>query len=85
MNTSDLKQISALEKITLATSALPGRMERPGRSMKRPPRRIPGRFGGENAGGQGCHVMSRTAGGEKLPDEPGELQALRELRVNPVA
>jgi REP element-mobilizing transposase RayT len=78
MKTSDLKELSPLEKIILPTSALPGRMERLGRSMKRAPRLILGQFGGENAGGQAYHVMSRTAGGDKLFGEV-EKEAFRRL------
>jgi REP element-mobilizing transposase RayT len=46
--------------------------------MKRGRRRILGQFGGENAGGQAYHVMSRTAGGEKLFGEV-EKEAFRRL------
>ena len=66
MKTNELKELAALEKVTLPTAAMPGRMGSLGRSMKRPPRRILGQFGGEHAGGQAYHVMSRTAGGAKL-------------------
>ena len=66
MNASDLKELSPLDEITLPTAPTPGRMEVIGRSMKRPPRRLLGQFGGEHAGGQAYHVMSRTAGGAKL-------------------
>jgi REP element-mobilizing transposase RayT len=78
MKTNDLKELSPLEKATLPTAAMPGRMNSLGRSMKRPPRRILGQFGGENAGGQAYHVMSRTAGGEKLFGEV-EKEAFRRL------
>ena len=78
MKTNDLKELSPLEKTTLPTAAMPGRMGSLGRSMKRPPRRILGQFGGENAGGQAYHVMSRTAGGEKLFGEV-EKEAFRRL------
>jgi REP element-mobilizing transposase RayT len=61
-----LKELSPLDEITLPTAPTPGRMEVIGRSMKRPPRRLLGQFGGEHAGGQAYHVMSRTAGGAKL-------------------
>ena len=73
-----MKELSPLEKATLPTAAMPGRMNSLGRSMKRPPRRILGQFGGENAGGQAYHVMSRTAGGEKLFGEV-EKEAFRRL------
>ena len=66
MKTNDLKELAPLEKVTLPTAAMPGRMNSLGRSMKRAPRRILGQFGGENAGGQAYHVMSRTAGGEMV-------------------
>jgi REP element-mobilizing transposase RayT len=46
--------------------------------MKRGRRRILGQFGGENSGGQAYHVMSRTAGGEKLFGEV-EKEAFRRL------
>jgi putative transposase len=78
MKTNDLKELSPLEKATLPTAAMPGRMGSLGRSMKRPPRRILGQFGGENAGGQAYHVMSRTAGGEMLFGEV-EKEAFRRL------
>ncbi len=78
MKTNDLMELSPLEKATLPTAAMPGRMESLGRSMKRPPRRILGQFGGENSGGQAYHVMSRTAGGEKLFGEV-EKEAFRRL------
>ncbi len=78
MKTSDLKELTPLDKITLPTAPTAGRMEALGRSMKRPPRRILGQFGGENAGGQAYHVMSRTAGGEKLFGEV-EKEAFRRL------
>ena len=78
MKSNDLKELSPLEKATLPTAAMPGRMGSLGRSMKRPPRRILGQFGGENAGGQAYHVMSRTAGGEKLFGEV-EKEAFRRL------
>jgi putative transposase len=78
MNTSDLKELLPLGKATLPTAAMPGRMASLGRRMKRPPRRILGQFGGGNAGGQAYHVMSRTAGGEKLFGEV-EKEALRRL------
>ena len=78
MKTSDLKELSPLDKITLPTTPAAGRMEALGRSMKRPPRRILGQFGGENAGGQAYHVISRTAGGEKLFGEV-EKEAFRRL------
>jgi hypothetical protein len=47
MKTNDLKELSPLEKVTLPTAAMPGRMDSLGRSMKRAPRRILGQFGGE--------------------------------------
>ncbi len=78
MKTSDLSDLQPLDKITLPTSPMPGRMETLGRSKKRAPRRILGQFGGENAGGQAYHVMSRTAGGEKLFGEV-EKEAFRRL------
>jgi REP element-mobilizing transposase RayT len=78
MKSNDLKELSPLEKATLPTAAMPGRMGSLGRSMKRPPRRILGQFGGKNAGGQAYHVMSRTAGGEKLFGEI-EKEAFRRL------
>jgi REP element-mobilizing transposase RayT len=78
MKTNDLKELSPLEKATLPTAAMPGRMCSLGRKMKRPPRRILGQFGGENAGGQAYHVMSRTAGGEMLFGEV-EKEAFRRL------
>jgi REP element-mobilizing transposase RayT len=78
MKTNDLRELSPLEKATLPTAAMPGRMNSLGRSMKRPPRRILGQFGGENAGGQAYHVMSRTAGGEMLFGEV-EKEAFRRL------
>ena len=78
MKTSDLKPLSPLDRITLPTGAMSGRMERLGRSLKRAPRRILGQFGGEHAGGQAYHVMSRTAGGEKLFGEV-EKEAFRRL------
>lgn len=78
MKTSDLKDLDPLEKITLPTASTPGRMERLGRSMRRAPRRILGQFGGENAGGQSYHVMSRTAGGEMLFGDV-EKEAFRRL------
>jgi putative transposase len=78
MKTSDLKEISPLDRIMLPTGSLPGRMEALGRSMKRAPRRILGQFGGEHAGGQAYHVMSRTAGGQKLFGEV-EKEAFRRL------
>ena len=78
MKANDLKELSPLEKATLPTAAMPGRMGSLGRSMKRPPRRILGQFGGELAGGQAYHVMSRTAGGEKLFGEV-EKEAFRRL------
>jgi REP element-mobilizing transposase RayT len=53
-------------------------METLGRAMRRAPRRILGQFGGENAGGQAYHVMSRTAGGEKLFGDT-EKEAFRRL------
>ncbi len=53
-------------------------MESLGRKMKRGRRRILGQFGGENSGGQAYHVMSRTAGGEKLFGEV-EKEAFRRL------
>jgi REP element-mobilizing transposase RayT len=46
--------------------------------VKRAPRRILGQFGGEHAGGQAYHVMSRSAGGEKLFGEV-EKEAFRRL------
>jgi putative transposase len=78
MKTNDLKELSPLEKATLPTAAMPGRMASLGRKMKRPPRRILGQFGGENAGGQAYHVMSRTAGGEMVFGEV-EKEAFRRL------
>jgi REP element-mobilizing transposase RayT len=78
MKANDLKELSPLEKATLPTAAMPGRMGRLGRPMKRPPRRILGQFGGEHSGGQAYHVMSRTAGGEKLFGEVGK-EAFRQL------
>ena len=78
MKTSDLKELSPLDRITLPTAPTPGRMERLGRKMKRGRRRILGQFGGENSGGQAYHVMSRTAGGEKLFGEV-EKEAFRRL------
>ncbi len=78
MKISDLKELTPLDKITVPTAPTAGRMEGLGRSMKRPPRRILGQFGGENAGGQAYHVMSRTAGGEKLFGEV-EKEAFRRL------
>ena len=78
MKTNDLRELSPLEKATLPTAAMPGRMCSLGRKMKRPPRRILGQFGGENAGGQAYHVMSRTAGGEMLFGEV-EKEAFRRL------
>ena len=78
MKTNDLKDLSPLEKVTLPTAAMPGRMDSLGRSMKRAPRRILGQFGGENAGGQAYHVMSRTAGGEMVFGEV-EKEAFRRL------
>jgi hypothetical protein len=78
MKTNDLKELSPLEKVTLPTAAMPGRMDSLGRSMKRAPRRILGQFGGENAGGQAYHVMSRTAGGEMVFGEV-EKEAFRWL------
>jgi len=59
--------------------AMPGRMGGFGRSMKRAPRRIPGQFGGENAGGQACHVMCRTAGGEMVFVDDTGKDAFRRL------
>jgi REP element-mobilizing transposase RayT len=53
-------------------------MDSLGRSMKRAPRRILGQFGGENAGGQAYHVMSRTAGGEMVFGDT-EKEAFRRL------
>jgi REP element-mobilizing transposase RayT len=78
MKTNDLKELSPLEKVTLPTAAMPGRMDSLGRSMKRAPRRILGQFGGENAGGQAYHVMSRTAGGEMVFGDT-EKEAFRRL------
>jgi len=78
MKTNDLKEPSPLEKVTLPTAAMPGRMDSLGRSMKRAPRRILGQFGGENAGGQAYHVMSRTAGGEMVFGDV-EKEAFRRL------
>jgi REP element-mobilizing transposase RayT len=78
MKTNDLKELSPLEKVTLPTAAMPGRMDSLGRSMKRAPRRILGQFGGENAGGQAYHVMSRTAGGEMVLGDT-EKEAFRRL------
>jgi REP element-mobilizing transposase RayT len=66
MNSNSLPVLAPLDKVTLPTAAMPGRMGSLGRSMKRPPRRLLGQFGGEHAGGQAYHVMSRTAGGAKL-------------------
>ena len=78
MKTNDLKEPYPLEKVTLPTAAMPGRMDSLGRSMKRAPQRILGQFGGENAGGQAYHVMSRTAGGEMVFGEV-EKEAFRRL------
>jgi putative transposase len=78
MKASDLKELTSLDKITLPTAPTPGRMESLGRVMRRAPRRILGQFGGENAGGQAYHVMSRTAGGEKLFGD-SEKEAFRRL------
>ncbi len=78
MKTNELKELSPLEKVILPTAAMPGRMCSLGRPMKRPPRRILGQFGGDNAGGQAYHVMSRTAGGDKLFGEV-EKEAFRRL------
>jgi REP element-mobilizing transposase RayT len=81
MNISDLPILSSLDpldQITLPTSPTPGRMENLGRKMKRGRRRILGQFGGENSGGQAYHVMSRTAGGEKLFGDV-EKEAFRRL------
>jgi putative transposase len=78
MKTSDLPVLDPLDRITLPTSPTPGRMESLGRKMKRGRRRILGQFGGENSGGQAYHVMSRTAGGEKLFGEV-EKEAFRRL------
>jgi REP element-mobilizing transposase RayT len=78
MKTSDLTVLDPLERITLPTSPTPGRMETLGRKMKRGRRRILGQFGGDNSGGQAYHVMSRTAGGEKLFGEV-EKEAFRRL------
>jgi REP element-mobilizing transposase RayT len=78
MKTSDLTVLDPLDRITLPTSPTPGRMESLGRKMKRRRRRILGQFGGENAGGQAYHVMSRTAGGEKLFGDV-EKEAFRRL------
>ncbi len=78
MKTKDLKELSPLEKATLPTAAMPGRMGSLGRKMKRPPRRILGQFGREKAGGQAYHVMSRTAGGEMVFGEV-EKEAFRRL------
>jgi putative transposase len=78
MKTKDLKELSPLEKATLPTAAMPGRMESLGRKMKRGRRRLLGQFGGENSGGQAYHVMSRTAGGQKVFGEV-EKEAFRRL------
>jgi REP element-mobilizing transposase RayT len=78
MKTSDLPDIDPLDKITLPTAPTPGRMEALGRKLKRGRRRILGQFGGENAGGQAYHVMSRTAGGEMVFGEV-EKEAFRRL------
>jgi putative transposase len=78
MKTSDLPVLDPLERITLPTSPTPGRMESLGRKMKRGRRRILGQFDGESSGGQAYHVMSRTAGGEKLFGEV-EKEAFRRL------
>ena len=78
MKTNDLRELSPLEKVTLPTAAIPGRMDSLSRSMKRAPRRILGKFGGENAGGQAYHVMSRTTGGEMVFGET-EKEAFRRL------
>jgi REP element-mobilizing transposase RayT len=78
MKTSDLPVLDPLDRITLPTSPTPGRMESLGRKMKRGRRRILGQFGGENSGGQAYHVMSRTAGGEKLFGDV-EKEAFRRL------
>jgi putative transposase len=78
MKTSDWPVLQPLDRITLPTSPTPGRMERLGRKMKRGRRRILGQFGGENSGGQAYHVMSRTAGGEKVFGDV-EKEAFRRL------
>ena len=78
MKTNNLPLLEPLERITLPTSPAPGRMERLGRRMKSGRRRILGQFGGENSGGQAYHVMSRTAGGEKLFGDV-EKEAFRRL------
>jgi hypothetical protein len=84
MKTHDLKELSPLEKVTLPTAAMPGRMDSLGRSMKRAPRRILGQFGGENAGGQAYHVMSRTAGGEMVFGEVAQKKCLEEKMPVPL-
>ena len=78
MKTSDLSDLDPLDEITLPTAPTPGRMEALGRGMKRGRRRILGQFGGEHAGGQAYHVMSRTAGGEKVFGDT-EKEAFRRL------
>lgn len=78
MKTSDLPALGPLDKITLPTAATAGRMETLGRTMKRGRRRILGQFGGEHAGGQAYHVMSRSAGGEMIFGEV-EKEAFRRL------
>ena len=78
MKDNDLNDLQSLDKVTLPTAAMPGRMEGLGRSMKRPPRRILGQFGGGKAGGQAYHVMSRTTGGQMLLGDT-EKEAFRRL------
>ena len=78
MKDNDLKDLQPLDKVILPTAAMPGRMEGLGRSMKRPPRRILGQFGGGKAGGQAYHVMSRITGGQMLLRDT-EKEAFRRL------
>lgn len=78
MKSNDLSDFAPLDTITLPTGAAPGRMESLGRKMKRGRRRLLGQFGGENAGGQAYHVMSRTAGGERVFGDT-EKEAFRRL------
>src|SRR5690606_6118306 len=78
MKTSDLPGLDPLDEIILPTAPTPGRMEALGRGMKRGRRRILGQFGGEHAGGQAYHVMSRTAGGGKVFGDT-EKEAFRRL------
>jgi hypothetical protein len=70
LKTSDLYDFDPLDKITLPTAPDAGAGRggwRPlGLTMKRGRRRLLGRFGGENSGGQAYHVMNRAAGGEMV-------------------